>query len=298
MISRYIETVPAKTIVVKTKTAAWFGADYNMNIYRGCPHGCIYCDSRSDCYRNYDFQRVKVKENALALVRNELSRKRIRGVISTGAMSDPYNPLEKVAELTRGALTLVDASGFGIAIATKSPLVARDRDILQRIARRGNAIVKITVTCADDETARAVEPFVAPSSKRFEALRTLADAGIFAGVLMMPLLPYVNDTPDNVAGIVRLAAEHGARFVYPTLGLSMRAGQREYLYAHLDRLYPGIKRKYIAAYGESYQCPSPHAGHLWDVFRSACRQHGILYEMGRIVAAYRKRREGRQLELF
>ena len=293
-----IEKVPAKTIVTRTKSVEWFGAEYNMNIYRGCCHGCIYCDSRSLCYRNYDFGRVKVKEDALRVIRDDLKSRRRRGVVATGAMSDPYNPLERELLISRHALELLHAFGFGVAIATKSTLVVRDIDLLQDIGRRHRALVKMTITAADDGLCRRIEPFVSPSSERFEALRKVAEGGVFCGVLMMPILPFIGDSKENVAEIVEKAADCGARFIYASFGLSMRDGQREYLYAALDRHFPGLSRKYAERYGSRYQCPSPNARKLWDVFRTACVRRGVLYNMADIVTASRHEGEMPQRELF
>lgn len=149
-----IEYIPAKTIVTKTKSPEWFGMDYNMNIYKGCCHGCIYCDSRSECYHVENFDKVRAKENALQIIRDDLRRKVKKGVIGTGAMSDPYNPFEEKLCLTRHALELVDAYEFGIAIATKSPLITRDADILSGIKEHSPVLCKITITTADDELSK------------------------------------------------------------------------------------------------------------------------------------------------
>ncbi|MDR2932560.1 MAG: radical SAM protein [Oscillospiraceae bacterium] len=293
-----MEYVPAKSIVYRDKSPDWFGTDYKMNIYRGCCHGCIYCDSRSDCYQIGDFDTVKAKENALDIIRDDLRRKVKRGVVVTGAASDPYNPYEKELLLTRHALELIDIYGFGAGIATKSPLIARDRDILARIAAHDPVIVKITVTCADDAVSRVIEPGVAVTSARFEAMRALADAGLYSGVLMMPLLPFINDTDDNVAEIVRLAGRSGARFIYPAFGLTMRSGQREYLYKALDASFPGVREKYAAQFGGQYSCRSPRAEQLWQIFKKECDAYGIVYRMADIIKGYRADYDEEQLTLF
>ena len=292
-------TVPAKTIVTRTKKpAAWFGAEYNMNIYRGCSHGCIYCDSRSECYRNFDFDTVKVKEDALRIIRDELRKKARSGVISTGAMSDPYNPLEDELKLTRHSLELINAFGFGVAIDTKSPLVTRDIDILQDIRQHSPIIIKLTITTADDALCRKLEPNVAPSSERFAAIKTLADSGIYAGVLMMPLLPFINDTDENITAIVTKAHAAGARFIMPSFGMTLRQGNREYFYEQLDTLFPGLSAKYAARYGNKYVCTSPHARKLWANFRAQCDELGLLYKMSDITKHYRMGYAEKQLSLF
>ncbi|MCL2350842.1 MAG: radical SAM protein, partial [Defluviitaleaceae bacterium] len=201
-----VPTVPAKNIVNKVQGGSeWFGVDYNMNIYRGCSHGCIYCDSRSDCFRVDDFDTVKVKENALQIIRDDLRRKVRTGVVATGAMSDPYNPREGKLLVTRNALELINAFGFGVTMATKSALVARDADVLKDISENSPTLVKMTITAADDALCRSIEPNVSPTSKRFEAMSKLADKGVFCGVLMLPVLPYVTDSADNIINILRIA---------------------------------------------------------------------------------------------
>jgi len=293
-----IPQIPAKTIVTKTKSTAWFGCDYNMNIYRGCCHGCIYCDSRSDCYRNTDFDTVKAKENALQIIRDNLRRKVKKGVISTGSMSDPYNPFEKELKLTRNSLELINAFKFGVSIATKSPLVTRDIDILKDIKEHSPVLVKITITTADDKLCKIIEPHVASSSERFDALRKLADEGIFCGILMMPILPYINDTEENILGIVRKAKEAGCRFVYPAFGVTMRDSQREYYYSKLKEFRPELVDVYKKRFGTYYQCSSPNARKLWTVFKKECEKLGMLYNMKDIVSYYKMGYKNSQLSFL
>ncbi|SDO14808.1 SPL family radical SAM protein [Acetanaerobacterium elongatum] len=295
-----MEYIPAKTIVNRTKDTSWFGTDYNMNIYKGCCHGCIYCDSRSECYHVEEFDRVRAKENALEVIRNDLRRKVRTGVIGTGAMSDPYNPFEGELMLTRRALELVDAYGFGIAIATKSTLVTRDIDILSDIKSHSPTLVKVTVTAADDALSKAIEPNAPPSSKRFEAIRTLSQAGIFTGVLLMPVLPFIEDSDENVLAIVSKAHECGARFIYPAFGMTLRQNQRDWYYEKLGGLFPGqgLVERYQKRYGERYTCTSPRAKALWGVFKEACDRYGILYNMTDIVNAYKLGYADSQLSFF
>lgn len=295
-----METIPAKTIVNRTKDPSWFGAEYNMNIYRGCCHGCIYCDSRSDCYRNDDFDRVKVKADALRIIRDDLERKAKRGVVSTGSMSDPYNPFEEELQLTRRALTLLEAYGFGVAIATKSDLIVRDIDVLTSINRTMPAICKVTLTTCDDGLAAKIEPGAPSPSRRLAAVERLSAAGLFTGILMMPILPFLEDSPENIRDIVSRAADAGARFICPALGMTCRAGQREYFYRQLESRFPGqgLSERYRRRYGDRYQCASPKARALWEVFQDACNRRGLLTSMGRIVTASRRGHESDQLSLF
>ena len=294
-----METVPAKTIVTRVKNG-WFGNDYNMNIYRGCCHGCIYCDSRSECYHIDDFDRVRVKENALAIIRDDLRRKVRTGVVGTGSMSDPYNPFEKELQLTRHALELLDAYGFGVDIATKSDLIVRDIDILTGIREHSPVLCKLTVTTADDALAARLEPHAPPPSARLTAIRRLSGSGLFAGILLMPVLPFLEDNEENVLEIVRRAAENGARFIYPAFGVTLRQNQRVYFLDRLEEAFPGrgLKDTYIRRYGETYECRSPRAKALWEAFRQACDRCGLLYEMRDIVRAYRQGYGDGQLSLF
>ena len=294
-----LESIPAKTIVSGyRKNNRWFGMHYNMNIYKGCCHGCIYCDSRSDCYRVDDFDRVRVKSDALRVIRDDLQSKRRTGVVATGAMSDPYNPFEKELLLTRHALELLSAFGFGVGIATKSPLITRDIDVLQEIAARSPVLCKVTVTTADDALARKLEPHAPPPSARLDAIAKLSDAGLFAGVLLLPVLPFITDSEDSVRTLVRRAQECGARFVYAWFGVTLRSNQRQYFYDRLDEQFPGLRARYCSAFGERYECVSPRAQLLLDVFASECRESGLYYRMSDIIRAYQAPYAEPQLRLF
>lgn len=295
-----MEYIPAKTIVTKVKGNGWFGIDYNMNIYRGCCHGCIYCDSRSDCYQIRNFDQVCAKEEALRIIRDDLRRKVRTGVVGTGSMSDPYNPFEKELLLTRHGLELVDAFGFGAAIATKSTLLLRDLDILESIREHSPVLCKVTITTADDELAARIEPGVPVSSERFAMLEQLSSRGIFCGILLMPVLPWLEDTEENILAIVRRAHEVGARFIFAAFGVTLRNNQREWYFDQLNRLFPGqgLAERYIRQYGNQYECRSPHAAALWKRFAAECEAYGILYQMKDIVHAYRRGYEITQLNLF
>ena len=295
-----MEYIPAKTIVTKNKSAAWFGAEYNMNIYRGCVHGCIYCDSRSSCYHIEDFDTVKAKENALEIIRNDISRKVKTGVVSTGAMSDPYNPFEKKELLTRNALELLNAYNFGVAIATKSNLITRDIDILQDISKQAPVICKITITSVNDELCEKIEPGAPNATKRFEAIRHLSSEGLFTGILLMPVLPFIEDSEDNILKILEKARINGAKFIYPMFGVTLRDNQRMHFYKKLDELFPNrnYAEKYAKYYKDTYACYSPNAKNLVAIFNNYCNEHGILYKMHEIVRAYKSKYESEQLNFF
>jgi len=290
----------AKTIIsgYSSTNDHWFGNNYNMNIYKGCCHGCIYCDSRSDCYHIDNFDEVRAKENTLALIERDLKSKRKTGIIATGAMSDPYNPFEKEYCLTRGALSLINIHHFGVSIYTKSDLIKRDIDILREIQAHSPVIINITITTCDDELCKKIEPNVAMSSKRFATVKHLTDNGIFTGILLTPILPFLEDTEENIKGIIRLAYENGAKFIYPFWGVTLRQNQRSWYYKKLDELFPSIKQKYIKLYGNNYECPSPKTTELRQLFQKECDKLGLLYKMEDIIKCYTHGYGNTQLSLF
>ena len=294
-----INAIQAKSIMQKKNNGdKWFGTDYNMNLYKGCCHGCIYCDSRSDCYHIDNFDSVRMKENSINILEYELKSKRNSGVVGIGAMSDTYNPFEKQCEITRDSLKLLAQYGFGCSIDTKSSLVKRDIDVLRKIADHNSCIVKLTITTADDALCKIIEPNVCVSSKRFEAIRELATNGIFTGVLLMPILPYINDTEENIKTIINKAAEAGAKFVYAMFGVTLRENQRDYFYQKLDENFPGMKKRYIEKYGNSYTCTSDNAKDLYEMYVGECKRLGLLYKMEDIINGYKGVNAYEQLELF
>ena len=297
-----MEFIKAKTIVSNyVPNSSWFGLNYNMNIYKGCNHGCIYCDSRSECYQIENFDTVRAKENSTEIIERDLRSKRKKGVIGAGAMSDPYNPFEKKYELTRKALDLVDKYNFGISIATKSPLITRDIDILKRISTHSPVLIKITITTFNDELCKKIEQHVQPSSKRFRAIKELSDNGIFTGILLMPILPLINDTEDNIKSIVRGAHESGAKFIYAYgMGVTLRGNQRDYYYEQIRELFPqqNLVGAYMRAYGERYENSSQKGRALWYLFKSECERYGILYKMEDIIEAYRRNYQQEQISFF
>ncbi len=293
-----MEYIPAKHILIRNKSTDWFGADHTMNLYRGCPHGCIYCDSRSECYRDDDFDRVKGKENALEIFRDELRRKVRPAFIAMGSMSDPYNPVEKELELTRKALMLIHAYEHGVAVCTKSDLILRDADLYADIQERAPVICKLTVTTTDDALAAQIEPGAPSPTRRLKALEGLSQRGIFAGVVLMPVLPFLEDSAENVLSVVDAAADAGAKFVYPAFGMTLRDRQRAYYYDRLVQHFPGIKERYEKQYGDRYWCTSPRAKELWQAFSRRCGEKGLLYEMKHIISAAKRPYGDTQLTFF
>jgi DNA repair photolyase len=295
-----MEFIKAKTILSKVKYGDdWYGVDYNMNLYRGCSHGCIYCDSRSNCYHIDNFDVPKGKENALTILENELSKKREKGVVGIGSMSDTYNPFEKEYELTRGALKLISKYNFGVSIDTKSDLILRDLDLLKEINSKNNVIIKFTITTPNDELSSIIEPRVCVSSKRLKAIKTLTDNGIFAGIMMNPVLPFITDNEEDIKKLVKLAHESGAKFIQTFMGMTLRENQRDYYFEQLDKNFKGLKEKYIKYYGERYNCPVPDYKRLYKVLTDECDKYGILYKMSDIIRAYKKEiKEDEQISLF
>ena len=283
-----VSEINAKHIVYRSKSPLWFAADFNMNIYRGCCHGCIYCDSRSDCYHNDHFDIVKPKADALRLMENDRKHFQTKGVISMGAMTDPYNPLEKNLELTRGALKLIRKYGFGIILATKSDLVLRDIDILSDIAKQAPVLVKITITTMNEKDASIIEPHCPSSEARFAALRQLREAEIPAGILLMPILPFINDTNENISALVQRAKECHVNFIYPYFGVTLRDGQREYFFEKLKEHYPDALVKYEKYFSRKYNANSYRSKALYGLFARECSECGILFHMNDIIRFYKK----------
>ncbi len=253
----------------------WFGLSYNMNLYRGCEHQCIYCDTRSACYQieNFD-EEVLIKINALELLEDALPRKRKVGVIGFGSMNDPYTYAEDQYGLTGKALEIVAKYRFPVHIITKSDKVLKDLATLKRI-NQVKARVSFTITTTDDALAAKLEPGAPPPSRRLAAMAQLAEAGIEAGVVMMPILPFIEDSPENIESIVLAAAAHRAAYIIPSFGVTVREGQREHFYHKLDEQFPGVRQQYERAFGASYFCPARNTRQLERLFTDLCTRHKI-----------------------
>lgn len=295
-----MDFVPAKTILTKTKDGnEWYGIDFNMNLYRGCSHGCIYCDSRSNCYHIDEFDIVKGKENSLLILEKELSNQKKTGVVGIGAMSDTYNPQEIKYEQTRGALKLLLKYGFGVSIDTKSDLILRDIDILKEINKKNNCIVKFTITTPSDELSHIIEPHVCVSSRRLKAIKELNENGIYTGIMLNPILPFITDNENDIKELVKLAYEHQVKFIHTYMGMTLRENQRDYYYEKLDEYFPGLKEKYITTYKDNYICNPTNSRKLYQVFIKECEKYGILYKMEDIIADYKKNNKSdEQISLF
>ncbi|MDR2514235.1 MAG: radical SAM protein [Christensenellaceae bacterium] len=272
-----------------------------MNLYRGCTHGCIYCDSRSHCYQiQHGFEDVEVKQDAIAILEGQLRRKRAPCMIGTGSMCDPYLPLEEELRLTRQSLALIERLGFGASVLTKSSRILRDLDLLCAINQRAKCVAQLTLTTFDETLCRLVEPGVSTTLERAGALQALRDRGIPTIVWLSPILPFLNDSEANLRGILSLCAAAGVRGILSFgFGMTLRAGSRDFFYQRLDELFPGLKAQYSKAFGESYLCPSPNEAALLRVFHGECERLGIWHEPKRIFAYLHAFEGGRmQTSLF
>lgn len=255
-----------------------------MNLYRGCTHGCIYCDSRSKCYQmKHDFEDIEVKQNAVELLEYALAHKRKKCMIGTGAMTDPYIPLELEIGNVKKSLQLIYEKGFGFTVITKSDRILRDLDLLKKINEKTKCVVQMTLTTVDEDLCKKIEPNVCTTRERFEVLKKLRDAGIPTVVWLSPILPFLNDTEENISGILEMCAEAKVRGVICFgMGLTLREGNREYFYSQLDRLFPGLKGRYIRTYGNRYSVESPKGDRLMRLFHQMCEQYGMMHDNDRI----------------
>lgn len=266
----------------ETKVKGILSAQNGMNIYRGCTHGCIYCDSRSRCYQmQHNFEDIEIKVNAPELLEETLKRKRKKCMIGTGAMSDPYIHLEEKLGNTRKCIELIHSYGFGLAIQTKSARILRDLDLLKKINEKTKCVVQMTLTTYDEALCKIIEPNVSTTRERFEVLKIMRDNGIPTVVWLCPILPFINDTEENIKGILDYCIEakvHG--IICFGMGLTLREGNREYFYEKLDQYFPGMKDRYIKKYNFAYQLPSPNNAKLMRIFESTCKSNGIVYDIG------------------
>lgn len=254
------------------------GANCGMNIYRGCTHGCIYCDSRSKCYQfTHPFEDIEVKQNAPELLERSLKSKRRKCMIGTGAMSDPYMHCEEELHLMRRCLEIILKYEFGATVLTKSDRILNDIDLLEKINRTTKCVVQMTLTTYDDNLCRILEPNVCNTKRRIEVLRKMQEKDIPTVVWLTPILPFINDTKENIIAILNECVRVGVKgIICFDMGLTLREGNREYFYAALDKHFPGMKERYIKQYGNAYQLPSPRAKELMSMFTNTCKEHGIL----------------------
>lgn len=287
----------------KAEAKSILSSQNGMNLYRGCSHGCIYCDSRSTCYgMKHDFEDIEVKINAPKLLESALRSKRKKCMIGTGAMSDPYLPLEKKLCLTRKCLELIEHYGFGAAVQTKSGLVLRDLDLLKRINEKTKCVVQMTLTTADEDLCRILEPNVCTTKRRAEVLNILREEDIPTVVWLCPVLPFINDTEENIKGVMDYAVRAKTYGVLNFgMGVTLRDGDRQYFYEKLEQHFPGLRRKYIETYGNAYEVGSPNGKRLMSVFYQICRENGLESNMDKIFSYLHKFEEKNtvsQMSLF
>lgn len=285
----------------KVKAKGILSAANGMNIYRGCQHGCIYCDARSKCYQmNHRFEDIEVKENAPELLENALKRKRRKCMIGTGAMSDPYIPLEKELKLTRRCLEIINRYGFGVTVHTKSTSVMRDIELFTKINDKSKAVLQMTLTTADESLCRIIEPNVSVTKERFETLKTFHENGIPSVVWFSPFLPFINDTKENIDGLLKYCIDAKVRgIICFGIGLTLRDGDREYFYSRLDKHFPNMKERYIYTYGNSYQLTSSNNNLLMNRISEVCRNHGIMFGVENVFSyLYKFESKTEQLSLF
>ncbi|MFR7992268.1 MAG: radical SAM protein [Lachnospiraceae bacterium] len=285
------------------KVKGILSAKNGMNLYRGCSHGCIYCDSRSACYHmDHAFEDIEVKENAIELLEYALVHKRKKCMIGTGSMTDPYIPLEMELGNVRKALHLIYEHGFGFTVITKSNRILRDFDLLQKINEQTKCVVQMTLTTYDENLCRKIEPNVSTTRERFEVLKQLRDAGIPTVVWLTPILPFINDTADNISGILDMCMEANVQGILCFgMGLTLREGCREYFYQQLDRFFPGLKEKYIRTYGTQYMLESANHHSLMQLVHQTCREHGIMYnneQIFRYLNEFEEKSKSRQISLW
>lgn len=259
-------------------------AQNGINIYRGCTHGCIYCDSRSRCYQmNHDFEDIEVKQNAPELLEKALRSKRKKCMIGTGAMCDPYMHCEEQLGLTRKCIELIDRYGFGLSIQTKSDRILRDLELLRSINEKSKCVVEMTLTTYDEKLCKILEPNVCTTQRRFEVLQIMHENGIPTVVWLSPILPFINDTRENLEGILDdciKAKVHG--IICFGMGMTLREGNREYYYEALNKYFPGLREKYHRKYGYAYEIASDRQRELMRLFHARCEENGILHEAGKV----------------
>ncbi|MDY2960589.1 MAG: radical SAM protein [Hornefia sp.] len=286
-----------------TKVKGILSSKNGMNLFRGCTHGCIYCDSRSKCYQmNHDFEDVEIKENAIQLLDDCLKRKRKKCIIGLGSMTDPYIREELRLKKTRQALEVINKRGFGITLITKSADIIRDLDLLTEINAKTKCVIQMTLTTYDERLCKLIEPNVSTTKERFEALRALRDAGIPTVVWLTPILPFINDTEENLMGILNYCKEAGVKgIICFGMGLTLREGNREYFYSKLDKNFPGLKNRYIREFGRSYMVNSKNNYNLMQMFHRFCEKENIMHDNGEIftyLKTFEEKETSKQISFF
>jgi DNA repair photolyase len=275
-----IKFIQAKSILTKYKQAdSWFGIKYSMNTYRGCQHQCIYCDARSECYQIKNFNNsIIIKENSIKLLKKELSKLKEINTIGTGAMNDPYTQIEKKYQLTKQSLEVISSFNFPVHVITKSDMVLKDIDLLLDIGKVYSAVT-ISITTADDELSKKIEPFAPVSSQRFETIRQLSNSGVYVGVALMPVLPFITDSPENILAIIEKAKKVDAQYIIASFGMTLRDKQRDYYFQKLQQLFSEKYNKYKKYYKGEYDFRSSNSNLLYELFKKSCSDNSIPTKM-------------------
>ncbi|MBR0272342.1 MAG: radical SAM protein [Methanobrevibacter sp.] len=274
-----------------------------MNLYRGCTHGCIYCDSRSSIYNiNHKFEDIEVKENGLELLRKALKNKKEKVMVGTGSMADPYMPIEKRLKYTRSALELIYRYGHGFTCITKSDLILRDLDLIKKVNEKSKAVVQMTLTTADEDLCKILEPHVCTTKRRVEVLKKLNEENIPTVVWLCPVLPFINDTEENINKILDYCIDtHVKGIICFEMGMTLRDGDRQYFYKKLDEHFPGLKKKYITHFKNNYHIPSPYNSKLMEIFNERTSKAGIMNKSDEIfdyLHEFPNRENTKQSKLF
>ncbi|MDD3126766.1 MAG: radical SAM protein [Candidatus Izemoplasmatales bacterium] len=288
----------AKQIIYPAKKATrWFGIDMHANLYHGCSNGCIYCESRNECIPNENFEHITFKSNTIEVLTNELSLKPKHQIVSIGSSTDPYNRMEASEQLTRQALEVIDACELGVVLTTKNDLIIRDIDLLKKIQSHSPVFVLITITTFNDQVAAKIEPSAPKPAERFKIVSRLTQEGIICGIKMMPIIPFINDTEQNIESIIKAAKNAGAKFIYPAFGISLRDRQRSYFFDMIEKEFPGLKNVFMDLFGSKVSCVSPNAPKLKKAFVIECKKQKLLYGMKEIVQLV-KPSKTMQMKLF
>ena len=255
-----------------------------MNLYRGCSHGCIYCDSRSNVYRmNHEFEDIEVKKNSLELLKRSLKNKRQKVMVGTGSMADPYMPIEKRLEYTKNALKLIYKYGHGFTCITKSDLILRDLDLIKKINENTKSVVQMTLTTSNENLCKILEPNVCSTKQRVKVLKTLNKNNIPTVVWLCPILPFINDNEENINKIIDYCIDSNVKGILSfQMGLTLREGNREYFYKKLDENFPGLKEKYMTHFKNNYHAPSPNNSKLMRIFYKRTNDAGIMNKANEI----------------
>src|SRR4030043_1094809 len=285
-----IQEIKAKSILLKHgKIDSWFVSRYGMNLYRGCTHSCVYCDGRSERYRVEGVfgEDVAVKTNAVEVLRRELkpigrhAKLKPGFIMLGGGVGDSYQPAEEKYQLTRKTLQLLCEYRWPVHILTKSTLVERDLDIIKRINQQNRAIVSFSFSSANDEVSAIFEPHVPPPSERLKTLAAFEKEGVACGMFLLPVIPFITDTPEMIGETLKKARDVGVDFVVFG-GMTLKAGrQKDYFYKILSEKHPELTAKYEQIYqaNEWGQATEEYYNSISSVFNHTAKTYKLRRRM-------------------